>query len=122
MGTQADGEMMSLHRAKVIQALLDSTIGELPEVRELQWDELMPFEQRTLLAARTLADGCGSIGEDRTWYLSGPDLDKSARAPIDKQKACANIRTCAGLAKNPDTFALSGIGERAPAQAAPVGF
>jgi hypothetical protein len=80
--------VLSFNRAKVIQALLDSTIGELPEVRELQWDELMPFE----------------------------------RAELDKQKACANIRTCARLAKNPDTFALKGIGERAPAQAAPVGF
>jgi hypothetical protein len=80
--------VLSFQRAKVIQALLDATIGELPEVRELQWDELMPFE----------------------------------REALDKQKACANIRTCAGLAKNPDTFALSGIGERAPAQAAPVGF
>ncbi len=65
--------ILSLHRAKVIQALLDSTIGELPEVRELQWDELMPFEQRTLLAARTLADGCGNIGKDRNMDLSGPD-------------------------------------------------
>jgi hypothetical protein len=40
--------VLSLHRAKVIQALLDSTIGELPEVRELQWDELMPFERAEL--------------------------------------------------------------------------
>jgi hypothetical protein len=36
--------VLSFNRAKVIQALLDSTIGELPEVREFQWEELMPFE------------------------------------------------------------------------------
>jgi hypothetical protein len=40
--------VLSFNRAKVIQALLDSTIGELPEVRELQWDELMPFERAEL--------------------------------------------------------------------------